>query len=70
MLAIPFILILAVLGLGSLTAFVFGIVYAIVNKRPGVALAWVLAPVGVLAGAVLLIFLLRQSAVMVQSASR
>ena len=37
-------MLVALLGLGGLAAVVFGIVYAIVNKRPGVAVASVLVP--------------------------
>jgi hypothetical protein len=54
MFAIPFIMLLALLGLGSLAAVVFGIVYAIVNKRPGVAVASILMPIGVIFGVGLL----------------
>jgi len=70
MFAIPLILVLAVLGLGSLAAVVFGVVYAIVNKRPGMAIASLLAPVALLFGVGvvgLLVALFSHSSVVVQS---
>ncbi len=69
MIAIPLFMILALVGLGSLAALVFGIVYAIVNKRPGVAVASVLAPVAVLFAGALLVTLFARSSTMVQSDS-
>jgi hypothetical protein len=43
--ALPIITLLALVLLGGLAAAVFGVVYAIVNKRPGVALGSVVAPI-------------------------
>lgn len=43
--ALPFLMLVTLVGLGSLAAIVFGIVYAIANKRPGVAVGSVLVPV-------------------------
>ncbi|MGD9637092.1 MAG: hypothetical protein AB7G28_26725 [Pirellulales bacterium] len=43
--AVPFLMLVALVGLGSLTAIVFGIVYAIANKRPAVAVGSLLVPV-------------------------
>ena len=44
---LPLVLVV-LLGLGGLAAAVYAIVYAVVNKRPGIALAAVLVPVAVL----------------------
>jgi hypothetical protein len=46
MIAIWLVMLVALVGLGSLAAVVFAIVYAIANKKPGVALAAVLLPLG------------------------
>ncbi|MEX2091621.1 MAG: hypothetical protein WD971_03040, partial [Pirellulales bacterium] len=51
---LPLLFLLPLIVLGGLAAVVFGIVYAIVNKRPGVAMVAVLAPVALLFGAALL----------------
>ncbi len=66
MFAISLLMLLALVGLGSLAALVFGIVYAIVNKRPGVAVASVLVPVAALIGGGLLVVLLARSNAVVQ----
>lgn len=50
MFAIWFVILVALVGLGSLAAVVFGIVYAIAKKRPGVALGSVLVPVAAFFG--------------------
>ncbi len=57
------IIILALLGLGSLAAVVFGIVYAIVNKRPGVAVASLLVPVAIVLGLGLMAAIFSQASV-------
>ena len=62
MFAIWLALLVAILVLGSLAAVVWGIVYAIVNKRPSVAVASVLVPIAVVFGGALLVALLRTRA--------
>lgn len=50
MLAIWFVILIAVVGLGSLAAVVFGLVYAIANKKPAVAVGSLFLPVAVVIG--------------------
>jgi hypothetical protein len=57
MFAVWFILLLAFLGFGTLAAVVIGVVYAIANKRPGVAIASLLVPVALAVGVAMLLFL-------------
>jgi len=66
--ALPIFMLLALVLLGGLAAAVFGIVYAIVNKRPGVALGSVIVPVAAFFAVVLVAMLYSPSQTMVHVA--